>query len=174
MERIVAFHDPALGKKAHQQSEPDYAALVVVAQDRDGYLYCLEAYIEKSAPSRQIEQAFILQAKWGFQTLYLEDNHFQDLLKQTYRDAQEQRPHQRLKVEGVHQHENKYKRISTLEPEISNGYLLFAENVNPRLIDQLILFPTTYDDGPDALQGAVARLKRPTSAQMYDRFYGSR
>lgn len=53
------------------------------------------------------------------------------------------------------------QRISTLEPEITNGYLLFSESINPRLITQLTLFPTTHDDGPDALQGAVAQLKKP-------------
>jgi hypothetical protein len=38
--------------------------------------------------------------------------------------------------------------------------LLFSESIHPRLMDQLTLFPTSYDDGPDALQGAVAQLKR--------------
>ena len=55
---------------------------------------------------------------------------------------------------------SKYQRISTLEPDITNGYLLFADGIHPRLMDQLTLFPTSYDDGPDALQGAVAQLKR--------------
>ena len=36
---------------------------------------------------------------------------------------------------------------------------MFFENMNPRLIEQLTLFPTSYDDGPDALQGAVEQLK---------------
>jgi predicted phage terminase large subunit-like protein len=94
-------------------------------------------------------------------------------LKQTYADAQEKRPRgsRPLRVQGVHQHQNKMQRISTLEPEISNGYLLFAETLTPRLLDQLTLFPTTYDDGPDALHGAVEQLKKPTSTQMYERFY---
>jgi len=156
---LVAFHDPALGKKAGQVSEPDFAAIVVVAKDKDGYLYCLEAYIEKDAPSRQIQRAFQLFDKWQFHKLALEENHFQALLKHLYSDVNNQRTDSHIRVKGVHQQENKYKRISTLEPEITNGYLLFAENVNPRLLEQLTLFPTSYDDGPDALQGAVEQLK---------------
>jgi predicted phage terminase large subunit-like protein len=171
IERIVAFHDPALGKKPHQHSEPDYAAIVVVGKDTYGYLYCLDAYIEKDPPTLQIQKAFELHRKWGFETLYLEDNHFQALLKQSYDDANQQQPEHRLRVVGVHQHQNKYQRISTLEPLISNGHLLFADTLNPRLLSQLTLFPTEYDDGPDALQGAVAQLKELNSIEMMRRFY---
>lgn len=156
---IVAFHDPALGKKAGQVSEPDFAAIVILAKDKDGYLYCLDAYIEKDVPSKQIQRAFKLFDTWKFNKLYLEDNHFQSLMKGMYADVNNQRAKNQMRIKGVHQHENKYKRISTLEPEITNGYLLFAENVNPRLLEQLTLFPTSYDDGPDALQGAVEQLK---------------
>ncbi len=163
MERIIAFHDPALGKRPGQYSEPDYAAIVVVGQDQDGYLYVLDCYLEKAAPAQQIEKALQLQRKWGFETLYLEENHFQQLLKPLYAQAIETAGLSQFRVTGVHQHQNKYQRISTLEPDISNGYLLFSETIHPRLIDQLTLFPTSYDDGPDALQGAVAQLKRGTA-----------
>lgn len=156
---MVAFHDPALGKKAGQVSEPDFAAIVIVAKDKDGYLYCVDAYIEKDIPSKQIQRAFQLYEKWDFHKLILEENNFQSLMKGMYADVNNQRTDNQMRIKGVHQHENKHKRISTLEPEITNGYLLFAENVNPRLIEQLTLFPTSYDDGPDALQGAVEHLK---------------
>lgn len=159
IDKIVAFHDPALGKKPGQLSEPDYAAIVVVAKDQDGYLYCLDAYIEKDPPSRQIQRAFQLADKWGIQVLYLEENNFQSLLKDQYQQINQQRNGAPLRVKGIHQQENKTRRISMLEPDITNDYLLFAENINPRLLEQLTLFPTSYDDGPDALQGAVAQLK---------------
>lgn len=159
-ERIVAFHDPALGKKPGQHSEPDFAAIVVVGKDFDGYLYTLDCYMEKTAPAVQIEKALSLHGKWDFDVLYLEENHFQQLMKPLYTQAIEDKGLSDLRVVGVHQHQNKYQRISTLEPDISNGYLLFAESIHPRLIDQLTLFPTSYDDGPDALHGAVSQLRR--------------
>lgn len=160
LERVIAFHDPALGKKPGQHSEPDFAAIVVVGQDMDGYLYALDCYMEKASPAIQISKALALQQKWGFAILYLEENHFQQLMKPLYTQAIEEAGVSDLRVVGVHQHQNKYQRISTLEPDITNGYLLFSDVIHPRLIDQLILFPTSYDDGPDALQGAVAQLKR--------------
>lgn len=165
LQRIIAFHDPALGKKANQHSSPDFAAIIVVAKDYDGYFYCLDAYIEKDPPSRQIEQALIMYQKWGFDTLYLEDNHFQALLKPLYAEVATG-PHP-IRVQGVHQHENKHKRISTLEPDIHNGHLLFSETLTPQLATQLTLFPTGYDDGPDALQGAIAQLKQADLAELY-------
>jgi len=160
LSEIVAFHDPALGKKPGQTSEPDYAAIVVVASDTNGYLYCLDAYIEKDPLSRQIERAFQLYEKWHFDRLYLEENGFQYLLKGPYTEMNNLQTNTYIHVIGVEQHENKFKRISTLEPEITNGYLLFADTLNPRMIEQLSLFPTSYDDGPDALEGAVSQLKR--------------
>lgn len=169
--RIIAFHDPALGQKPGQNREPDYAAIVVVALDQDGYCYCLDAWIEKHAPSLQVTQALKLHKRWGFDTLYLEVNQFQELLKETYREAMEQAGHSRLLIRGVHQYHNKMQRIATLEPLITNGHLLFAEKLNPRLIEQLTLFPTTYDDGPDALQGAIAQLKQFTTQQLFEHFY---
>ncbi len=156
---IIAFHDPALGKKANQSSEPDYAAIVVVAKDPNGYLYCLDAYIAKDPPSKQIEAAFRLGKKWRIDRLYLEENCFQHLLKSDYDDAQQRHPDTWLRVSGVTQTENKYKRISTLEPDISNGFLKFNDDLNPKLIEQLTQFPTGYDDGPDALEGAVRQLR---------------
>lgn len=154
IERIVAYHDPALANT----KDSDYAAIVVCALDSHGYIYCLDAYIEKVAPSRQIAQAYALHEKWGFERLYLEDNNFQGVLKHNYRDMQEQYP--KLRVIGVNQHTNKEKRILTLEPLITNGQLLFNETLSPRLISQLQLFPTAHDDGPDALHGAVEQLKK--------------
>lgn len=157
--KVVAFHDPALGKKAGQNSEPDFAAIVVVAKDADGYLYCLDAYIKRDSLSQQIENAYQLKAKWDFDLLYFEDNGFQSEIKNLYKEQNNLRPDEFIRVKGETHTDNKYKRISTLEPTITYGWLLFADTLNPQLLDQLRQFPTGYDDGPDALQGAVSKLQ---------------
>lgn len=93
--------------------------------------------------------------------MYYESNLGQSLLKPLYQSAQEKLPEtQLLRLVGVSQYTNKFERISSLEPSITYGHLLFSTALNPRLIQQLILFPTGHDDGPDALQGAVAQLKK--------------
>ncbi|MBK8190380.1 MAG: phage terminase large subunit [Vampirovibrionales bacterium] len=154
--RIVAFHDPALA----DSTDGDDAALVVALKDRQGYVYCLDAIVERVPPSQQIEQALLLQKKYGFETLYLETNCFQGLLKTLYQEAIIAAG-VNLRVIGISQQSNKIKRVSSLEPLIANGHLLFTESLSPRFWQQMTLFPTGKDDGPDALQGAVEQLKRP-------------
>lgn len=158
-ERIIAFHDPALGEKPGQSKPPDYAAMVVVGKDRAGYLYVLDCYLKRSKPSEQVAAALALAHRWAVDALYLETNHFQELLKPLFAEAQT-RAGSAVRIVGVHQHENKIQRIATLEPDIHNGHLLFATTLDPKLLQQLQLFPTTHDDGPDALQGAVSQLKK--------------
>lgn len=162
LERIIAYHDPALGQKAAQRGDPDYAAIVVVGQDREGYLYVLDVYIEKDTPDKQVRRALTLYEKWGFSKLYYEDNGSQALMGQVYRDFLGRLPETPgFVLQGVHQSEDKFGRISTLEPEVTNGYVLFSNNLSPRFMDQMAYFPMgSHDDGPDALHGAVRQLKR--------------
>ncbi len=152
---IVAFHDPSMA----EGKDSDYAAIVVCAGDRYGHIYCLDAYIEKVVPSRQIEQALALHKKWGFRKLCVEDNNFQGILKHHYRDLMN-RHGESFILSGVTQHRNKEKRIASMEPLVTNGHLLFNIDITPRLISQMQLFPTSHDDGPDALHGCVEQLRK--------------
>ena len=160
---IIAFHDPALAKKAVQgkSSKPDFSAIVVCAQDISGYIYVLDVWLKKLPPDKQIKAAFDLQAKWGFPTLYLETVGFQDLMKIPYKEEAAKRSNT-FRIVGVGQHSNKQARISTLEPYFTNRWIcLPLTGIDPEFISQLRLFPTVHDDGPDALQGCVARLRKP-------------
>jgi len=141
----------------------DFTAIVVVAQDPSRYFYVLDAWLSRKPPSEQIAAAFRLHRKWGFGKLYLETVGFQELLKDKFTDY-ELASGQSMKVEGVKVHSNKQDRISTLEPYFENGFVAFAEGINRELLNQLRLFPTDHDDGPDALHGAISRLKKPFGA----------
>lgn len=164
--RIIAFLDPALGKKptGARGSDPDYAALVVCAQDLSGYIYVLDAWLRKDPPSAQVLTAFDKHAQWGFESLFLETVGFQDLMRQPFAEEQKARPGQPMRIIGVGQHANKHARISTLEPYFSNRWLLFNERMDAEFLGQIRLFPTVHDDGPDALHGCVSRLRRPIGA----------
>lgn len=164
--RVVAFLDPALGKKptGGRASNPDYAALVVCAQDLSGYIYVLDAWLRKDPPSVQVLTAFDRHAQWGFESLFLETVGFQDLMRQPFAEEQKRRPDQPMRIIGVDQHRNKHARISTLEPYFSNRWLLLNERMDAEFLSQIRLFPTTHDDGPDALHGCVSRLRRPVGA----------
>jgi predicted phage terminase large subunit-like protein len=152
MHQIIAFYDPALA----ESKKSDYATC-----KRCRWLYyCLDGFLEKVPITRQLEQVFYRYKAWGFTHFYVETVSFQKLLKMNYRDMQAQHPDCQFVIIGVDHHHNKEKRISTLEPLITNGYLLFSDSLPSLFIDQLTQFPTTYEDGPDALQGAVAQLKK--------------
>lgn len=155
MTKMVAYHDPAMC----ENKDNDYAAIVIGARDTHGYIYCLEAFIEKVPPSKQIKHAYTLQGKWGFRHLYVETNNFQGVLKDQYfLSKPEDNP---LMVHGIDQHSNKGKRISSVEPLVANGQLLFSNKINPRLLSQFDDFPNSQnDDGPDAVYGMVQQLRR--------------
>lgn len=162
MERVIIFHDPALAK----QKKSDYAAIVVLAQDLNRYIYAVEAWVERQPYEKQITQALDMADKWGADTIYMEDVAFQDLLKVPYRDHIAKRgggP----KVVGVHSHRDKHARIARLEPYINNQALRLEVNLSPRLIEQLREFPMGHDDGPDALEQGVARLRQPRTISVY-------
>jgi predicted phage terminase large subunit-like protein len=140
----------------------DFAAIVVVGQDKAGYMYALDCFVAKAPPSVQVAEAFRLHERWGFKALYVEANGFQEALVEMYQDWQRRRfGNLILPVKGEHQSENKTLRIASLEPYVTNGTLRFNRALDSRLIEQLKYFPTTHDDGPDALQGAVSKLQKP-------------
>lgn len=158
LEKVIAYHDPAF---ANDSKDTDYSAIVVVIKDKDGYLYCVDTSIKRIKPSQQIDEAMRLYKLWHFEKIYVESNGGQILYKNLYRERIERDfPHSRLMVSEVNNTQNKLERISTMEPLITNGHLLFAESLPQILITQLRLFPTGHDDGPDALHGAVEKLKR--------------
>jgi predicted phage terminase large subunit-like protein len=151
---VVAFHDPCLG----ESDTGDYAAIVVVGKDHSGYMYVLDAFIERCKPDRQISAAIELYDRWQFDKLVLEGNQFQRVLLDSY--------NQRFstyadppRIQKMVQTGDKELRISNLQPLLENGRLIFNKQLDSKLFEQLKYFPSaTYDDGPDALEGAISLL----------------
>jgi predicted phage terminase large subunit-like protein len=159
--KIIAFLDPALGRKTKNGIPVgDYAACVVCAQDHWGYIYTLDVWLKKAKPDAQIKAAFALHEKWRFDILYLETIGFQELLKDKMVIEQKnwKTP---MRIVGVDVHSEGKARIISMEPYFANGWLLMNENVDPEFLQQIRLFPTVHDDGPDSLHGCVSRLKKP-------------
>lgn len=153
---IIQFHDPALA----EEKKSDYGAIVTCAQDEYGYIYVLDAWLKKQATSKQVEASLDQYVIWSASRLYLETNGFQRLMKPHYDDEAKARD-LHVKIIGITQSANKVHRIGTLEPYFSNRWIRLNVTLDPNFIEQIRLFPTTHDDGPDALQGCVERLKRP-------------
>jgi predicted phage terminase large subunit-like protein len=154
LESITAYWDPAV---CHTE-QSDYASIVVVGHDTHGFLYVLEAYVERQKPDKQIQALVQLCKRWNVSKVVVESNGFQHLL------VSQVRKHlldEELTVRVLAQQNscNKKLRIAGLEPLFSNKTLLLNRRISPLLIDQLKYFPTaTHDDAVDALAGAVEGL----------------
>ena len=60
----------------------------------------------------------------------------------------------------------KETRIDTLVGPVSYGHLSFHEDINHEFVRQMSQYPVAdFDDGPDALQGAIRSILRPTPAK---------
>lgn len=153
---FFGFVDPSLGKS----KKSDYSAIVTLAKSKSsGYMFVLDADIERRHPDRIIED--VMQKEiWlkktfgkGFTKLGAETNQFQWFLKETIAKESAKRGLYLPLVE-VNQNKDKVMRIETLQPDIKNKYIKFNKR-HKLLLDQITQFPmASHDDGVDALEGA--------------------
>ncbi len=161
--RVFGFLDPAMGESRSdgKSGSSDFAAIATVGVDEQGFLHALDVWMDRAGPSRQIQQIFALHERWNYESFGIETNAFQKLLLDPLEQERERRRRQRrswmLPVQGIRHRAAKVTRIAALEPLIRNGWLLFADDLSPEFMGQLGDFPHgRHDDGPDALQAAVA------------------
>lgn len=169
--RIYGFLDSAMGKgTVKRRKEGDYAAIITIGRDVRGYIFVLNAWMERASPSRQIEQVFALSQKYDYAAFGIETNCFQELLMLPLEEERERRRNVgdfwEVKICQFASQIKKENRISALEPLVSNGWLLFEKNLPKKFFDQLEDFPRgLHDDAPDALASAIKLEDQITSPQ---------
>ncbi len=159
---FFGYCDPSLGKNAGG----DYSAIVTVALDgQSGKIFVESADICRRHPDQIISDVLAKAAELrsrfgkGYTLFGAESNQFQWFLKEQLA-KESARLGIWLPISEVYSSGDKVMRIQSLQPDIKNGYLLFGEGQD-QLLRQLWEFPVgRYDDGPDALEGAVALCKR--------------
>ncbi|MBU5441220.1 phage terminase large subunit [Paenibacillus sp. MSJ-34] len=146
--------DPSLGKK----KKSDFSAIITIAkQNRTGYLYVIDADIERRHPDIIITDV-LEKERWlrmsygkGYSKFGCETNQFQWFLKEKLAEKSAE-VGLYLPIEEMNQNSDKVMRIQTLQPDIKNRYIKFDAR-HKRLLEQLKQFPMgAYDDGPDALE----------------------
>ena len=153
---VSGFFDPSL-EAGHSA---DYKAVVIVGLERREMIYyVLDAFIQKNSLDFTIAAIYERHKRYGFYTFGVEDNLFQRLLLREFdRVAQVRGLH--LPLRGVTSKTAKETRISRLSPLVERGLIRFCRGQGDQdlLIEQLLYFPskTVHDDGPDALEGAIA------------------
>lgn len=154
---FIGSNDPSLGKN----KKSDTSAIINLALSlKTGYMYVVDASIERRKPDSIIEDIFEINRrhkrddgkgfyKFGVETVQFQ-YYFKDVMAQKSAKAGEYLP-----IEEIHSSVNKVLRIESLQPMIKNKYLKFNRE-HKTLLKQLEEFPMgKNDDGPDALQMAV-------------------
>lgn len=146
--------DPSIGN-----IHGDFAAIAVVGRDSHGYSYLLDCWMARVPVSAQLAAAWVLAERHGLQRMSVEANGFQALVAEPYpRERAARREagqYWQLQIEPEHESENKELRIATLEPDLTNGWLVVGEHVPQEVLQQFDDFPgADHDDGPDAVHGA--------------------
>lgn len=163
--RHYLWMDPAFG----ESDSGSYKAIVVCATDRQRY-YVVDAWVRKQEPvSAAIEAMYVLFKRHellrhgGYENDFGQD----DRLKKDLQDAAD-RHGWPLPVAGdSNMRGSKEARIESMEPLASNMNILWpsakVEGINradvQRLKSQMLTWPDGADDGPDALESCIARMR---------------
>lgn len=166
---FFGFIDPSLGKS----KKSDFSAIITLAKHKEsGYMYVLDADIERRHPDRIISDV-LEKERWlrktfgrGYKKLGAETNQFQWFLKEEIVKASA-KAGLYLPVEEIQQTSDKIMRIQTLQPDIKNKYIKFNKK-HKRLLEQLYHFPMgAHDDGADALEGCRTLAKKTKGFRIF-------
>lgn len=150
-------NDPSLGKNI----KADTSTIFALAKNiRTGYLYVVEASVEKRKPNVIIEDAIATQQRlridygkpfveFGVETVQFQ-YFFKDVMVEKSREAGEHLP-----IVEIPSRQSKEVRIMSLQPLIKNKYVKFSRK-HKKLLAQLLEFPNgKNDDAPDGLEMVV-------------------
>ena len=151
--------DPATGQtKAKKGKLGDFSALVTGLSDSRGRLFVHRDWMKRAPPTQFIQAIFDHHNEWNYTKFGVETNLYRNLLVPNI-IAERGRIEERLKKKihlpfyDIENDENKEKRIFTLEPKVTNGWILFNRRLSQEFMNQIEDFPHgDHDDGPDALE----------------------
>jgi predicted phage terminase large subunit-like protein len=143
----------------------DSTIIVLALDTKTGYMYVLIASIERRHPdviiTDTIESSKKLKIDFrrGYTKLGIETVQFQQFFKDKLAE-ESSKCGEYLPVEEIQNFSDKNMRISTLQPDIKNGYIKFNAK-HKLLMQQLKEYPmSAHDDGPDGLEMAVRLAKK--------------
>lgn len=142
--------DPSLGRTRLS----DFSAIVILGKGDNGFLYVLDAVIERMNPDRIIATLLQKAKEFSFTRFAVEVNQWQDLLRLMLIDRSIKEGIY-LPIVELRHNKDKVIRVQSMLPYIKNGYVKFKRE-HTLLNSQLLGFPKLrYDDGPDALEMVV-------------------
>ncbi len=148
--------DPSMGKS----DDSDNSAIIVLARDKDGVLYIVEADIKRRQPNEIIDDIITYHRAYNFQLFAVESNNFQELMIKQLEDKARAMK-QYIPIERINNRSNKEARIKSLQSLFHRGTVCFNRN-DLDLINECVYFPKgKSDDGLDALEMAIHIAQEP-------------
>jgi predicted phage terminase large subunit-like protein len=167
---IVAYCDPASGKKQQLKKIKARSAIVVVGADLLRRAFVLHAWADRCPTDQLVERIFSINDQFKPRLFGIEANAMQSLfadsmtLEAAHRDK-------RLPLVAVTQStkvEKDWRIRSTMQPIIAYGRL-FIQDHQVELKSELTSFPLTFlKDLIDALSSAISMLPMRSSGRMMD------
>jgi len=159
-DRSAIAIDPSMGAT----ESADYSAIVFVGLS--GGLFWVGCSIERRTPTKIVEDAVLMQQRFGAHAVGCESNGFQAVLGTLFDAHCQQHSLAPLPLYLVNNGPvggSKRARIQRLDPHLANSKLRFRDTPDCRmLVEQLQMFPDKgyHDDGPDAMEMAIRLLNR--------------
>jgi predicted phage terminase large subunit-like protein len=152
--------DPSLGG---DPTRGDYTAIIILFKPRKSNVkYVIAADLARMTPDKAIEKILQYGKMYRMTNFGVESNQFQQLMV----DDLKRRARSQgiaLPIHSIKNRAAKQQRIAALEPEVSQGLLVFSRR-HQLLLEQLRAFPMgKHDDGPDALEMAVSTAAAPSN-----------
>lgn len=165
VDRSYGVIDPATGQTKPKVGKlGDYACILSGYQDFKGRLLVHRDWTRRTSPTKQIAQIFNEHEDFKYQKFGVETNLYRGLMLPNIIEERKRREKERkekkipnygiqLDFYEIDSTENKDKRIHTLEPKVTNGYILFNRSLSQEFMGMMEVYPTpgAHDDGPDAL-----------------------
>lgn len=156
--------DPSMGKTALS----DFSSITILAQHEDGYLDVIHSSIERRHPDQILADIFssakaIIEAHpdLTFTAYAIESVQFQEYFRDKVMEESRKRGFYLPVVATDNQTSKKELRIQSLQPLVKNGVIRFMKH-HRLLLEQLRYYPLAdHDDGPDSLEMAVRKARRP-------------
>ena len=163
--RIYTYLDPSMENGASN----DYKAMITLGADDDGTMYCLDAFIRRCSIDAMARAGYSRYEEWRPLGFGMEENALGEFARSPFMLVAQEKKYQ-LPIQGVRHSVSKESRVSRLSAFIERGMIRFQKGQGDQdlLVEQLVYFPSTtvHDDGPDALEGAVAMVERGSSQNM--------
>jgi len=157
--------DPATGQTKQKTGKlGDFTSIVTGYSDTRGRLFVHGDWTKRAPPSKYFGAMFELNDHYKYVKFGIETNLYRNLMAPNI-ETERKKLEKDRKAQGradwaiqmalydIEAIENKQKRIFTLEPKVTNGYILFNKSLSPEFKSQMESFPLgEHDDAPDALE----------------------